>query len=541
MELLDSPIRDYAWGSRSVLALLQGRPSPSPGPEAELWVGAHPGAPSTLDGEDGPVSLADAIAAAPTGWLGADAVARFGPRLPFLLKVLAAEAPLSLQAHPDLARARERFAAGDANYVDANHKPELLVAIEPFEALCGFRDPQRSADALEALGGAAVAPVVTHLRRGDLRKAVELLLTWPGDGAELVALVAGLDATSQPDADTGSAADLGTSSVVGTGTTAGDGAGAGEDTGVTAGLPDDAAGAGSAVGATSARFGATAATAATAATPATAGTVATAATAATPATAGTAAMAATPATAATAATSATTATAATAATAGSEVTAAAAGTEATAATAAGAASDGGGRGAAARGPSSAGGDTADGRFDADLRLVRWLAGYYPTDPGVLVALLLNPVTLRPGEAVWMPAGNLHSYLRGAGVEIMAASDNVLRGGLTPKRVDVAELLRVLRFEVLLDPVVKPVDVAPGVVTWPAPVDDFALYRVTGPAELDLDGPVLVLCTAGVSTIGDTTGVVSLTAGRAAVGPAGAGPVMIAGAGEVFVAALGGRG
>jgi len=483
MELLDSPIRDYAWGSRSVLALLQGRPSPSPGPEAELWVGAHPGAPSTLDGEDGPVSLADAIAVAPNGWLGADAVARFGPRLPFLLKVLAAEAPLSLQAHPDLARARERFAAGDANYVDANHKPELLVAIEPFEALCGFRDPRRSADALEALGGAALAPVVTHLRRGDLRKAVELLLTWPGDGAELVALVAGLDATSQADAHTGSAVDLGTGSVAGTYTTAGSGAGADEDTRVTAGSPDDAAGAGSAVGATSAAFAAAAATAAGAANAAGAPTAARAS----------------------------------------------------------AAGDDRGRVAAVGDLSSAGGDSTGGRFAADLRLVRWLAGYYPTDPGVLVALLLNPVTLRPGEAVWMPAGNLHSYLRGAGVEIMAASDNVLRGGLTPKRVDVAELLRVLRFEVLLDPVVKPVDVTPGVVTWPAPVDDFALYRVTGPAELDLDGPVLVLCTAGESTIGDTTGVVSLTAGRAAVGPAGAGPLMIAGAGEVFVAALGGRG
>ena len=71
---------------------------------------------------------------------------------------------------------------------------------------------------------------------------------------------------------------------------------------------------------------------------------------------------------------------------------------------------------------------------------------------MLVALLLNHVRLAPGEAIWMPAGNLHAYLRGAGVEIMAASDNVLRGGLTPKRVDVDELLRVLRFEVLDDPV-----------------------------------------------------------------------------------------
>ena len=100
---------------------------------------------------------------------------------------------------------------------------------------------------------------------------------------------------------------------------------------------------------------------------------------------------------------------------------------------------------------------------------------------MVVALLLNHVRLAPGEAVWMPAGNLHAYLRGAGVEIMAASDNVLRGGLTPKHVDVAELLRVLRFEVLRRPGAAPRRRSrPGVVTWPVPVGDFALYRV----ELD---------------------------------------------------------
>ena len=90
-----------------------------------------------------------------------------------------------------------------------------------------------------------------------------------------------------------------------------------------------------------------------------------------------------------------------------------------------------------------------------------LAAHYPGDPGVLVALLLNHVRLAPGEAIWMPAGNLHAYLRGAGVEMMAASDNVLRGGLTPKRVDVDELLRVLRFEVLDDPILPSTPVAPG--------------------------------------------------------------------------------
>src|SRR5206468_8539789 len=115
------------------------------------------------------------------------------------------------------------------------------------------------------------------------------------------------------------------------------------------------------------------------------------------------------------------------------------------------------------------------------------------------ALLLNHVRLGTDDAVWMPAGNLHAYLCGVGVEVMAASDNVLRGGLTPKRVDVPELLRVLRFEVLADPVVRPVPVAPGVVTWPAPVREFALYRASvagAPVTLPVAGPRILFCLSG---------------------------------------------
>ncbi|HKT00292.1 MAG TPA: mannose-6-phosphate isomerase, class I, partial [Rugosimonospora sp.] len=170
-----------------------------------------------------------------------------------------------------------------------------------------------------------------------------------------------------------------------------------------------------------------------------------------------------------------------------------------------------------------------------------LAARYPTDVGVLVALLLNRVRLAPGEGIWMPAGNLHAYLRGTGVEIMAASDNVLRGGLTPKPVDVPELLRVLRFEVLADPVVPAVPVAPGVVTWPVPVPDFALYR----AEVDgaevavpAGGPRIALCLAGEVRVDDGVAGVRLAAGRAAIGAAGAKPVSVSGRGVVFVATTG---
>ena len=173
-----------------------------------------------------------------------------------------------------------------------------------------------------------------------------------------------------------------------------------------------------------------------------------------------------------------------------------------------------------------------------------LAAAYPGDPGVLVALLLNRVRLAPGEAIWMPAGNLHAYLRGTGVEIMAASDNVLRGGLTPKRVDVDELLRVLRFEVLDDPVVPPLDGRPGrghlagaggrLRAAPGAVDA-ALPRGDGRR---CPGPGWCSAAAGEVTVDDGAGAVTLGPGRAAVGSAAAGPLRLGGAGEAYVASCG---
>jgi mannose-6-phosphate isomerase len=341
-------------------------------------------------GRDGArVSLVDILAAEPRRWLGDEVIGRFGPRLPFLLKVLAAEMPLSLQAHPNEEQARAGYAAETAvaatahrNYVDPNHKPEVLVALSPFEALCGFRDPAVSADVLDAFDVPALKPVVSVLRTGPvgLREAVDALLTWPeADREALVHAVATADVSLA--------------------------------------------------------------------------------------------------------------------------------------------------------------------FASQAALVRYLAGQYPGDPGVLVALLLNHVNLAPGEAIWMPAGNLHAYLRGAGVEIMAASDNVLRGGLTAKHVDVPELLRVLRFEVLDNPVVASVPVAAGVVTWPVPIEDFALHAVrldeaVPQARLALPGPRVVLGRAGRVEVRDGAGGVTVGPGEAAVGPADGGPLTLCGAGEAYVASVG---
>ena len=165
---------------------------------------------------------------------------------------------------------------------------------------------------------------------------------------------------------------------------------------------------------------------------------------------------------------------------------------------------------------------------------------------MLVALLLNHVRLAPGEAIWMPAGNLHAYLRGTGVEIMAASDNVLRGGLTPKHVDVDELLRVLRFEVLDDPVLPATEVAPGVVTWPVPVRGLraapgARSTAGGAAGAAAGGGAADRALHRAATSSwrrrSTARRWTVTPATAAYVPAETGPATVAGRGEIFVASV----
>ncbi len=382
MERLTGQVRPYPWGSRHAIAELQGRSAPTDGPEAELWLGAHPDSPSTLDSA---VPLTELIATDPEDVLGAPVVAEFGARLPFLLKVLAAAEPLSLQAHPDAEQARVAYEAERAagveqpSYTDPYHKPEMLVALTDFDALCGFRAPATSAALLARLGVPTLEPVLDALRDNDpgtgLRAAVEALLRWPQ--AERAGLVAAAVA------------------------------GAGDD--------------------------------------------------------------------------------------------------------------------------------------PELSLIPETAARYPTDPGVLVAMLLNRVRLTAGQAIFMPAGNLHAYLCGTGIELLANSDNVLRGGFTSKPVNVPELLRVLRFEVLDDPVAQPVTVAPGLATWPVPVRDFALYRVesTGdPVTVPVAGPAIALCVAGEVTVADGDGALRLAKGSAALARAGSKPLLVSGTGTAFIATTG---
>jgi mannose-6-phosphate isomerase len=138
----------------------------------------------------------------------------------------------------------------------------------------------------------------------------------------------------------------------------------------------------------------------------------------------------------------------------------------------------------------------------DAELVTRLAALYPGDPGILTALMLNRVTLRAGEALWLPAGNIHAYLRGTGVELMGPSDNVLRGGLTPKHVDIAELEAVLDFTPGPPPHLVPVPVGPGVAAYrPASMPsgagvDFELLLVDQDATVDLPTPAIALALEG---------------------------------------------
>lgn len=280
MQPIAGVIQHYAWGDTEFIPRLLGR-EPDGRPWAELWLGTHPNGPATVAGRP----LVDTT----------------GP-LPYLLKVLAVAESLSLQAHPTAAQARAGFAAG--RYPDDQPKPELLVALTPFAALCGVRPPEVTIALLERLGACELADAV------DAR----------GPGGALRDLYRRQ-------------------------------------------IPVD--------------------------------------------------------------------------------------------------------------PVVAACRDADG---VEATLVRTLADRYPGDASVAVTLLLNHVVLEPGEAIFLGPGNLHAYLSGAGIELMGASDNVVRGGLTTKSVDVDDLLAVVD----PTPIVEPV--RPVAVEYPLDGTSIRLLRLAGPHE-----------------------------------------------------------
>ena len=379
---VDNTPRDYAWGSTTAIAHLRGV-KPSGAPEAELWLGTHPGSPTRIVGSQvgEPQTIAELLGA------------RGEQPLPYLLKILAAAHPLSIQAHPSPEQAREGFArenaagipldAANRNYRDDAHKPELIVALSPrFDALCGFRPIEKTLKQLELVALAndategtsvAIRSFMAQLKsQGDA--AIEWALNWvlgSGEAGDLVA------------------------------------------------------------------------------------------------------------------------------------------------------------------------EVARGGVLLDDELLTELAEDYPGDPGIVIAMLLNHVSLHRGQALYLPAGNMHAYIRGLGMELMAASDNVLRGGLTAKHVDVDELLSVVIPTVLPIPLLEPLTPTPGLELFRPDVPDFELARVTGDIDssysLDLTRPAIAVCTEGSMTLHGGTSNITLNRGEICLILAEENNLRFAGSGELFVA------
>jgi mannose-6-phosphate isomerase len=130
-----------------------------------------------------------------------------------------------------------------------------------------------------------------------------------------------------------------------------------------------------------------------------------------------------------------------------------------------------------------------------------LLARYPNDTGALVALLLNRIELIPGQAIFLPAGNIHAYLEGLAIEVMAASENVIRAGLTSKHIDQEELVKITDFTELTNPVVMPKKLAEGLVQYPVAASEFQVYKadVTGAnllADIELPAEALIVCVSG---------------------------------------------
>ena len=326
----------YVWGSLELIPALK-RIDSNGQPQAEIWFGSH-----RLD----PSEVGDHI--------GGNLLERIG-ELPYLVKLLAAAKPLSIQAHPSKQRAMEQFALGAPGYQDSNHKPELIVAVSEFKALCGFRPILEVAQDITSLANSngIFSGWLQAFNSGGLKGATQ----WAFDASHT--------AVNQL---------AGSKDVLG----------------------DDRA-----------------------------------------------------------------------------------------------------------------------------RLIAELDLEFPNDNGLLVSVLMNQVTLQPGQALFLPAGNIHSYLSGLGVEVMAASDNVLRGGLTKKPIDLEELMQLLMFEPLIDPLVQAKMLSQGLEEYPVPVKDFSFYRVTPSSDcmlvdLALNGSAILVCVAGEITLSNSLDeLIQLAPGEAA--------------------------
>jgi len=357
--LLKNTIQEYAWGSTQAIPDLLGQRNPGNKPQAELWMGAHPKAPSLVQYHGQWVSLLDLINKNPVEVLGKNAAKNFNNKLPYLFKVLAAAKPLSIQAHPNVYQAREGFERENAqgiplnapyrNYRDAHHKPECICALTPFWALSRFRRISGILSYLKKVCAHGLDAEINNLKQqptsDGLKGFYTDLMTMDADRQNRIAAQALEQAQ---------------------------------------------------------------------------------------------------------------------------------------------------------------------RFEAQDPVFSWMlkiAADYPNDIGVLAPILLNLICLEPGQALFLDAGEFHAYLEGLGIELMANSDNVLRGGLTPKHVDVPELLRVLKFEDQDVIFLKPQEVVPNEFVYPSPAKEFELSVITLNSGAQYQSPAqrsveILICTRGIVTLTD---------------------------------------
>lgn len=360
-------VQDYSWGSTTAIPGFAGWVATDQ-PVAEAWYGAHPrGSADLADGSGR--SLRELIASDAVGLLGQDVLDRLGPELPFLVKLIAPASPLSLQVHPTAAQAALGFVreerlgipldSPERTYRDTSHKPEMVYALEAFEAVSGFRTARRALELFSGLGTPLVARTIERIRFGSsaqgMRAAFEYVLLGARDRDADVLEVT--DRIAQ-------------------------------------------------------------------------------------------------------------------------------------------------RLAAGTSPS-----------EHSDRVALRLAQEFPGDRGVLASLLLNPVTLQPGEVMFVPAGCVHAYLSGLGVEIMASSDNVVRAGLTHKHIDARALVDIVDVRPAPPMRVAAERVSEHTSVFYAPVEDFEL-AVIEPSGVTVPvggaGPRLALGVAG--TVGLMSGGESLTLG-----------------------------
>ncbi len=378
MFFLQGAVKRYPWGSSSAIpTILERRPDGTPW--AEYWLGAHPDGPATTADGHG---LDDFIHHHPAS-LGDGSRTTFGDRLPFLVKILAAATPLSIQVHPS----REQAEAGHAqentrgmaqdsperSFRDDWPKPEIIIALDTFDALIGLRDPASTARLLQGLGVPEITPIVTILAHAqpdpDSTREAFLAVSDTATEQMVSALTAAVQSAEQSDP----------------------------------GQPDFT-------------------------------------------------------------------------------------------------------------------DTA-----------RILTSTHPGDPSILAALMLNRVRLRAREALFVPAGTLHAYLQGFGVEVMGASDNVVRGGLTSKHIDIPALADIGNFTPQTPEILTPLAGTPGLHTYRTGAPEFRVWLVEPPAATvpvpAVDRARIILGLSGELTLNTGTATSTLKQGRAVFLEAGEAPTV----------------